>query len=76
MTKNVTVKKVVTATDLVEEIGRQPGRFPVSREYVDKALQRIDCGEEDMAYYFGGGPHFQRIYELAVKLENAAAARN
>ncbi|OGG41147.1 hypothetical protein A2118_03690 [Candidatus Kaiserbacteria bacterium GWA2_50_9] len=75
MATNMTLGVVSTA-DLVEEIGRMKGNFPVAREFVDEALRRIRGDEEDTVYYFGGGPHFQRIYELAVKLENTAATRN
>ncbi len=53
---------------IVEQAAQARGNPTVSREYIIKALERIECGEEKVVKYPTGAPSLKGIYEIAVKL--------
>jgi DNA replicative helicase MCM subunit Mcm2 (Cdc46/Mcm family) len=62
---------------LIEAAAKMRGKPPVLRQYIKEALQRIDAGTETVSKYPNTGlPSLKGVYDIAAKLESAAAPKN
>ncbi len=56
---------------LVEQAAQARGETPIPREYIIKALERIERGEEKVEQYPVGTPSLKGVFEIAVKYYKA-----
>lgn len=56
---------------LVRQAAKIRGEVLVPEEYIKKALEKIESGEEKVMKYPTGTPSLKGVYEIAVKLFKA-----
>lgn len=54
--------------ELIEETAKIRGDDPIPREFIEKALEKIETGEIEVERYPMGDPSLSGVYEIASQL--------